>query len=486
VITARPSLRISTSALTRWPLSRLVPVALLLMGALHVGSELLIFFQQDRSAAIDGTSARLERTLGRLGRMAVRDVARNDLAAIQAELIHVEAESGVVCCFVADESGRSIITTGAPIQMDPIQRFTFTAALAASEPVLRLEAGRNFLTGAIRLPADLGMKPAGVIITIDLSDAIADAHRSSVRHTVTSAASLSIACIVLWWLMHRLITRRVTALMGSARSLATADTIHPGLTGNDELAQIDQALRESHRVITEQRAELAAQQAEREALSREITAAGEREQHRIGQDLHDDICQRLAAVKMSMQDLEEGLAEEAPALVDQADAIVDRLTEAIQITRGLARGLSPVELEAGGIGAALSGLLKEAQTLHGIATELEISDDLPELDDDRATQLYRITQECITNAVKHGQCSRISVGLAASAQRLVLRVTNDGGPFDAAIPPAKTSMVLAIMRHRATSIGGVLTFECSATEPGVTVRCTLPINPLPEPPKSIQ
>jgi two-component system sensor kinase FixL len=177
---------------------------------------------------------------------------------------------------------------------------------------------------------------------------------------------------------------------------------------------------------------------------------------------------------MNMQDLEEKLAEQAPMLMDDADSIVDRLTDAIRITRGLARGLSPVDIEAGGLGMALAALVRSSRELLGIECELETPDDPPDLKPQEATELYRIAQEAISNAAKHGVAGLVRVLLRETKDGLMLRVSNNGRPFD----PVKSNsqgMGLAIMRYRAESIGASLEFEHLPPDASVAVRCVLPL-----------
>lgn len=223
-------------------------------------------------------------------------------------------------------------------------------------------------------------------------------------------------------------------------------------------------------------------EARREALGHEIANASEREQRRIGQDLHDDICQRLAAVKMSMQDFEEQLAENAPMLVDKADEIVDRLTDAIHVTRSLARGLSPVDIEAGGIGVALDGLARTAREVLGVECSVELPDPVPELTVHAATQLYRIAQECMNNAAKHARASQVGVSLTVLPDdNLQLLVTNDGRPFGelsgSTTSGSSSGMGLHIMRYRTQSMNGALDFELKPSHATTAVRCTIPLKP---------
>src|SRR3569623_944009 len=170
-----------------------------------------------------------------------------------------------------------------------------------------------------------------------------------------------------------------------------------------------------------------------------------------------------------MQDLEEKLADQAPVLMDDADAIVDRLTDTIRSTRSLARGLSPVDIEAGGLGMALAGLVRSSRELLGMECELETPDDLPPIKPQVATELYRIAQECISNAAKHGAAGLVRVLLRETEEGLMLRVSNNGRPFD----PKKVSsqgIGLPIMRYRAESIGASLEFESLPPDASVAVR----------------
>jgi signal transduction histidine kinase len=160
--------------------------------------------------------------------------------------------------------------------------------------------------------------------------------------------------------------------------------------------------------------------------------------------------------------------------MDEADQIVDRLTDTIRITRSLARGLSPVEIEAGGLGVALAGLVRSSSELLSIECELELPDELPPLSPQVATQFYRIAQECITNAAKHGQAPVVRVSLAEKNGSLLMRVSNNGKPFP---PAAKDShgMGLHIMRHRAESMDASLDFELQPPDASFAVRCELPL-----------
>ncbi len=224
----------------------------------------------------------------------------------------------------------------------------------------------------------------------------------------------------------------------------------------------------------------ALQSVERDAqlarLQREIIEISEREQRRIGHDLHDDLCQRLAALKMQTQDLGFALGSLDPALARKADIIAGHLSDAVRVSRALARGLSPVAIGAEGLPAALSGLARNAEEIFQIACVFESHHPCPTLSHHVATQIYRIAQEGISNAVKHARAGLVTLDLRVSGGLLTLTVGNDGLPFDPSRPQA--GMGLQIMRHRTDSIGGSLAFDHHPADGTTTaVTLTLPLTP---------
>ena len=207
-------------------------------------------------------------------------------------------------------------------------------------------------------------------------------------------------------------------------------------------------------------------------LQREILEISEREQRRIGQDIHDDLCQRLAALKMKLQHLAENLETAAPELAGDAKAISQHLGEATQVARGLARGLSPVDIGHDGLPAALLGLVRSAGDIFQIRCQLHVEGTCGPLDHHAATQLYRIAQEAIANAVKHAAATRVDVFLDCAACPATLTIINDGMPF--ARPPKESGLGLHLMRQRAESIRAILEFSDQPPGGTTAVRVILP------------
>jgi signal transduction histidine kinase len=207
-------------------------------------------------------------------------------------------------------------------------------------------------------------------------------------------------------------------------------------------------------------------------LERQIIAISDREQQRIGRDLHDGICQYLAAIGFAASSLRRDLEEKAVPESTTAGEIARLLQDAVIQTRDLARGLSPVERDEGGLESALEELAASASRLLGVTCAFtgEIAPGCH--NNTRDVHLFRIAQEALNNATKHGRASNIAISLLQAGPRLILQICDDGKGFNS----EKTSgrgMGLSIMEYRARTIGGVL--EISPNSPtGTIVSCTLP------------
>jgi PAS domain S-box-containing protein len=197
---------------------------------------------------------------------------------------------------------------------------------------------------------------------------------------------------------------------------------------------------------------------ERRRLQQEILEASADEQRRIGQDLHDGLCQHLAGVAFATEVLRKKMetrcAPEAVSIAKVAELIDQAITQA----RELARGLQPVTLEAGGLAVALEALAEKVENLFQINCLFVSEGDGLVRDHAAATHLYRIAQEAISNAIKHGKARTVIIELtaAASQSELVLRITDDGIGLGKAASDGK-GMGLRTMAYRASLIGGQLT-----------------------------
>jgi PAS domain S-box-containing protein len=211
---------------------------------------------------------------------------------------------------------------------------------------------------------------------------------------------------------------------------------------------------------------------ERLRLEREVLDIAASEQRRIGQDLHDGTGQELTGLAMMAERLAGELA--AKRLPESASAakIVDGLEEALRHVRSLSKGLVPVEVDAEGLMVALADLAARTSDLHGVRCTFECDEPVCILENDTAMHLYRLSQEAVTNAIKHSRGRNITIRLADDGERLTLSITDDGRGFEPT-PHNTSGSGLRIMRYRAELIGAAL--SVAPLQPrGTMVTCLLP------------
>jgi PAS domain S-box-containing protein len=213
---------------------------------------------------------------------------------------------------------------------------------------------------------------------------------------------------------------------------------------------------------------------ERKQLERAILEAVNHEQYRIGNDLHDGLGQELTGIALMLRGVAGRLTTEYAPILPEIEGITQLVNNAIENTRALARGLSPVNLERGGLQDALEGLAMHAVELYGVRVVFthRLKGARP-LSAELANHLYRIAQEAVRNAVRHGKARSIRLHLSSVRAKVRLAITDDGTGLPAAAMDA-TGMGLKIMRYRARMLGGEVHFERGESG-GTRVVCECPI-----------
>ena len=211
---------------------------------------------------------------------------------------------------------------------------------------------------------------------------------------------------------------------------------------------------------------------ERHQLAGEIIEASNREQERIGHDLHDGLGQELTGVALLLTGLLGRLDRPTAELRQELTEILTLVNGALQSTRALAHGLSPVAIERGGLAAALRALVSRARTSSGLKLRFTSRDWQDEkLAPANALQMYRIAQEALSNALRHAGARQVVLALSMNASGARLRITDDGGGIAEATSPG-TGLGLKIMAYRAKMVGAQLDI---APRPGggtvVSVAC---------------
>lgn len=212
----------------------------------------------------------------------------------------------------------------------------------------------------------------------------------------------------------------------------------------------------------------------RKRLEQEILEVSGREQRRIGQDLHDGLCQQLAGIELMCQVLQQELSGKAQRQSARAADIARHVREAIGQTRSLARGLSPVDLDSDGLMSALRELALNVGKLFQVECCFRCDEPIHIHSNAVASHLYRIAQEAINNAVKHGKATRILVTLKLANGDACLTVADDGAGIPANLPNTE-GMGLRIMQFRAGVIGAKLEIR-RANGKGTVVTCTFKRN----------
>jgi signal transduction histidine kinase len=217
-----------------------------------------------------------------------------------------------------------------------------------------------------------------------------------------------------------------------------------------------------------------AQSVEAERLRHSLRAS-EEERARWARELHDDTLQELGALKVMLDSARQaGDAERLGQAMEQALAQIELSIKGLQ---GLITELRPAALDQIGLAPAVEALAKRVGATSGLDVELHLNLALEEgrastrLDPEVERTLYRITQESLTNAVKHASAAHVRVEFAENAETVTLRVADDGSGFDAR--KISTGFGLVGMRDRATLIGGGVSIE-SAPGAGTVVTAEVP------------
>jgi PAS domain S-box-containing protein len=211
---------------------------------------------------------------------------------------------------------------------------------------------------------------------------------------------------------------------------------------------------------------------ERAELERQVLDISEREQRRIGQDLHDGVGQSLTGIGYLISAVQQTLAGKSAPEAAELERVRRLVGKTVQQAHDLARGLFPGELRRGGIADALQELATHTQTVFGISCCFTGLSGVKLTDTNVASQVYRIAQEAVHNAAQHSKAKRIEIRLSRSHGRLALTVRDTGVGISRTAGNA-AGMGQRIMKYRADMIDAALKIE-SARGKGTTVTCVLP------------
>jgi signal transduction histidine kinase len=219
----------------------------------------------------------------------------------------------------------------------------------------------------------------------------------------------------------------------------------------------------------------------RKKLEKQVAEISEREQRRIGQDLHDGVCQSLVSTALACNLLGEMLVEEGSPHAKRAAHIAGLLNQAAGDARNLAHALYSIDLTGEDLFCNLHKLARTTQASTHIRCRFTVRHHSPSIQDPAVgASLYRIVQEAIGNAVKHSRASEICVDWSADDAVVLLTISDDGVGFLPGFAQHR-GMGLDVMNYRARMIGATLRIEMRPGG-GTIVTCSMRIPPAPAPP----
>lgn len=209
---------------------------------------------------------------------------------------------------------------------------------------------------------------------------------------------------------------------------------------------------------------------ERKRLEQDILEIAEGVQHRIGQDLHDGLGQELTGIALLSKALANQLQESGHPAAAAAFSVANYSNASVESARRLARGLYPVELRSNGLLLALEDLAAYTSQLFGVSCTLCQSEPPRVLEQSSEIHIYRIVQECISNAIKHGKATCVRIESLPRQNEHLFAVTDNGSGFKN--KPRGPGMGMRVMEYRARVIGAQISVS-QPPEGGCRVECRL-------------
>jgi signal transduction histidine kinase len=283
---------------------------------------------------------------------------------------------------------------------------------------------------------------AAVLIRYDATLALDAVRQDAWLESLRQTAVLLASCLLLWFALHELVTRRVHRVVEILRTTASKEGPPKVLAGRDELALISE--------------EFAGALAKLRVAENMVLEAAEQERRKIGRDLHDDLCQRLSATKMKAEVMLGMIPASDSKINSLAAQVADELAESTVIARGMAWGLSPVGIEGQGLKDGLENVRRFAEQSYKVRCSLDYADVSDRLTGSAQELLFRIAQELVVNACKHSNPEILTITVRMEGDSIVLSVIHDGLPFSEQEGAKGNGMGLHLMGQRLRALSATL------------------------------
>ncbi len=196
----------------------------------------------------------------------------------------------------------------------------------------------------------------------------------------------------------------------------------------------------------------------------------EDERKRIAREIHDELGQRLLALRIEVTLLKQGVFDSTQKRSERIDEVLGQLDSTVKSVRNLINNLRPAVMDLGLV-ASLEWQAKDFTRRNGIECVFETHDDNLELDDERATVLFRVLQEALTNIVKHAKASKVVIQLDGNEETLVLKISDNGVGMPKVRNRKIKSYGLAGIRERIGMLNGE--FRISTGDSGTTLTISI-------------
>ncbi|MCV2355636.1 PAS domain-containing sensor histidine kinase [Paucibacter sp. B2R-40] len=266
-----------------------------------------------------------------------------------------------------------------------------------------------------------------------------------------------------------MMSEQITRLDGELRKVEIAIATLPGAHKStiqmvlSDITQQEQASQELHHSRHELR-----------RLSASLIDAREEERRRIARELHDELGQRLSALKMELADVGEELHGRAIQL--RMHGMLAMLDETVASVRRIATDLRPLMLDDLGLNAAIEWLAREYARRMDIEITVRLDEEEPQMEPRMATALYRMVQEALTNVARHARATDVQIELRVEGKELALTIQDNGIGFPISAKRKENSFGLLGMRERALLLQGQMLTD-NPPGGGGRIRIRLPLPP---------
>jgi PAS domain S-box-containing protein len=210
------------------------------------------------------------------------------------------------------------------------------------------------------------------------------------------------------------------------------------------------------------------------ALAARLQSVREAERRRIAHEIHDELGQALTAFKMDLAWVAGRLRADQPDLMEQVTSMLGRVDETVATVRRIATELRPSVLDNLGLVAAIEWQGSEFEKRTGIIVTLDLPPDTLELEEGRATTVFRMVQEALTNVARHSKATEAAVALELRDGTLQLQVKDNGRGITEDQSYGTSSLGLVGLRERALACGGTLSIS-GVPGQGTTITACIPL-----------